>query len=144
MVSFIDEHREEHGVEPICDVLPIAPSTYYAQKQKQREPERRSARAQRDEQLCIEIMRGWHQNQEGIRVGRCRVERLMLQLGLTGAVRGGRFKLTTIPDGAAARPLGLVERNFTAGRPNQLWVSDLTYVATWRGFVYVAFVIDVY
>src|SRR5690606_35916223 len=95
MVSFIDEHREEHGVEPICDVLPIAPSTYYAQKQKQREPERRSARAQRDEQLCIEIMRVWHQNQqvygakkvwkqlnrEGIRVGRCRVERLMLQLG---------------------------------------------------------------
>ena len=158
MVSFIDEHREEHGVEPICDVLPIAPSTYYAQKQKQREPERRSARAQRDEQLCIEIMRVWHQNQqvygakkvwkqlnrEGIRVGRCRVERLMLQLGLTGAVRGRRFKLTTIPDGAAARPLDLVERNFTAERPNQLWVSDLTYVATWRGFVYVAFVIDVY
>lgn len=158
MVSFIDEHREEHGVEPICDVLPIAPSTYYAQKQKQREPERRSERAQRDEQLCIEIVRVWHQNQqvygakkvwkqlnrEGIRVGRCRVERLMLQLGLTGAVRGRRFKLTTIPDGAAARPLDLVERNFTAERPNQLWVSDLTYVATWRGFVYVAFVIDVY
>src|SRR5690606_23800896 len=82
-------------------------------------------------------------NREGIRVGRCRVERLMLQLGLTGAVRGRRFKLTTIPDGAAARPLDLVERNFTAERPNQLWVSDLTYVATWRGFVYVAFVIDV-
>src|SRR5690554_1403176 len=103
-------------------------------------------------------MRVWHQNQqvygakkvwkqlnrEGIRVGRCRVERLMLQLGLTGAVRGRRFKLTTIPDGAAARPLDLVERNFTAERPNQLWVSDLTYVATWGGFVYVAFVIDVF
>src|SRR5690606_30853812 len=87
----------------------------------------------------------WKQlNREGIRVGRCRVERLMLQPGLTGAVRGRRFKLTPIPDGAAARPLDLVERNFTAERPNQLWVSDLTYVATWRGFVYVAFVIDVY
>lgn len=158
MVSFIDEHREEHGVEPICAVLPIAPSTYYAQKQKQREPERRSPRAKRDEQLCVEIRRVWNQNQqvygakkvwkqlnrEGIRVARCTVARLMAQLGLTGAVRGRTFKVTTTPDGAASRPLDLVERNFTAERPNQLWVSDLTYVSTWRGFVYVAFVIDVY
>src|SRR5690606_38059121 len=119
MVSFIDEHREEHGVEPICDVLPIAPSTYYAQKQKQREPERRSERAQRDEQLCIEIVWVWNQNQqvygakkvwkqlnrEGIRVGRCRVERLMLRLGLTGAVRGRRFKLMTVTNAASARPV---------------------------------------
>jgi len=158
MVSFIDEHREEHGVEPICAVLPIAPSTYHAQKQKQKEPERRSVRAQRDEELCIEIMRVWNQNQqvygvkkvwkqlnrEGIRVARCTVARLMVRLGLTGAVRGRGFKLTTIPDDAAARPLDLVERNFAAKRPNQLWVSDLTYVSTWRNFVYVAFVIDVF
>ena len=158
MVSFIDEHREEYGVEPICDVLPIAPSTYYAQKQQQREPERRSTRMQRDEELCVEILRVWNQNQqvygakkvwkqlnrEGVRVARCTVARLMVQLGLTGAVRGRRFKLTTIPDDAAARPLDLVERKFAAERPNQLWVSDLTYVSTWRNFVYVAFVIDVF
>jgi len=158
MVSFIDEHREEHGVEPICALLPIAPSTYYAQKKKQVDPLRRSARAQRDERLCPEILRVWRENlqvygakkvwkqlnREGIRVARCTVARLMVQLGLSGAVRGRRFKLTTIADDAAARPQDLVERNFAAERPNQLWVSDLTYVATWRGFVYVAFVIDVY
>jgi len=158
MVSFIDEHREEHGVEPICALLLIAPSTYYAQKKKQVDPLRRSARAQRDERLCPEILRVWRENlqvygakkvwkqlnREGIRVARCTVARLMVQLGLSGAVRGRRFKLTTIADDAAARPQDLVERNFAAERPNQLWVSDLTYVATWRGFVYVAFVIDVY
>jgi transposase InsO family protein len=158
MVSFIDTHREEHGVEPICAVLPIAPSTYYAQKAKQAEPERRSARARREEQLCAEIQRAWNENQqvygakkiwkqlnrEGIRVARCTVARLMAELGLAGAVRGRRFKITTTPESGATRPMDLVERNFTADRPNQLWVSDLTYVATWRGFVYVAFVIDVY
>ena len=157
MVAFIDDHREAYGVEPICDVLPIAPSTYYAHKACQADPALRSARAQRDEELCVEVRRVWEANyrvygvrkvwrqlnREGFPVARCTVARLMGEMGLRGAVRGRRFK-TTIPDGAADRPLDLVERDFTAERPNQLWVSDLTYVATWRGFVYVAFVVDVF
>jgi transposase InsO family protein len=156
-VAFIDDHREEYGVEPICRVLPIAPSTYYAHKALEADPKRRSARAKRDEWLRGEILRVWEANfevygvrkvwrqltREGITVARCTVERLMGEMGLRGTVRGRRFK-TTIADDAAARPLDLVERDFTAVRPNQLWVSDLTYVATWRGFVYVAFVIDAF
>ncbi len=157
MVSFIDENRESYGVEPICDVLPIAPSTYYGHKGWERNPESRSPRARRDEQLHVEIRRVWDQNfqlygvrkvwrqlnREGIGVARCTVARLMGEMGLRGAVRGRRFK-TTVADEVADRPLDLVERDFRATRPNELWVSDLTYVATWRGFVYVAFVIDVF
>jgi transposase InsO family protein len=157
MVAFIDDHREAYGVEPICGVLPIAPSTYYAHNAREADPALRSARAQRDEVLRGEIQRVWEANfrvygvrkvwrqlnREGIAVARCTVARLMGEMGLRGAVRGRRLK-TTIPDGAADRPLDLVERDFTAERPNRLWVSDLTYVATWRGFVYVAFVIDAF
>jgi transposase InsO family protein len=157
MVSFIDGQRETYGVEPICAVLPIAPSTYYERKAQQAYPERLSARARRDLELQPEIRRIWEENfrvygarkvwrqlnREGIRVARCTVERLMGDLGLSGAVRGRKFK-TTITDVTAARPADLVCRDFTASRPNQLWVSDLTYVSTWQGFVYVAFVIDVF
>src|SRR5690554_5164648 len=158
MVAFIDAHRQEYGVEPMCSLLPIAPSTYYAHKARQRDPALRSARAQRDEVLREEIRRAWKDNlevygprkvwrqlkREGKAVARCTVEHLMRELRLQGAVRGGRKARTTIPREPAERPLDLVERNFSAERPNQLWVSDLTYVATWRGFVYVAFVIDAF
>ncbi len=157
MVSFIDDHREVYGVEPICRVIPIAPSTYYAHKALAADPSRRSARAQRDEWLRGEIDRVWKENfrvygaektwrqlnREGIRVARCTVERLMGDMGLEGTVRGPSRR-TTIPANESERPMDLVERNFTAERPNQLWVSDLTYVATWRGFVYVAFVVDAF
>jgi transposase InsO family protein len=158
LVAFVDDHREEYGVEPICKVLPIAPSTYYAHKAEQRDPTLRSAHAQRDEVLREDIRRVWRDNfevygprkvwrqlnREGVGVARCTVERLMSELGLQGVVRGGRKARTTIPGDTAERPLDLVERDFTAERPNQLWVSDLTYVATWRGFVYVAFVVDAF
>ena len=158
MVGFIDEHRAVYGVEPICRELPIAPSTYYGLKAIEADPSRRSTRAQRDEWLELEIGRVWEENlavygaekvwkqlkREGIGVARCTVERLMRKLGLRGAIGGRRFKTTTATDEAASRPIDLVERDFSAERPNQLWVSDLTYVATWRGFVYVAFVIDAY
>lgn len=157
MVAFIDEHRDEHGVEPICAHLPIAPSTYYEHRAKEREPDRRSERAKRDEALAVEIERVWVENRrlygvrkvwhqlrrEGFEVARCTVERLMRQLGLRGVVRGRKVR-TTIPDDAAPRPKDLVNREFVATAPNQLWVADLTYVATWMGFVYVAFVIDVF
>ena len=158
MVAFIDDHRAEYGVEPICRVLPIAPSTYYTHKSWGADPSLRSARAQRDAWLKPEIQRVfdenfvvygaekvWKQlNREGIGVARCTVARLMREMGLEGAVRGGGFKVTTIRGEDAARPLDLVERNFEVSRPNELWVSDLTYVATWRGFVYVALVIDAF
>jgi putative transposase len=158
MVSFIADHRAAYGVESICEVLPIAPSTYYERKSIARDPSKRSARAQRDAWLKGEIERVWKQNfqaygaakvwrqlnREGIRVARCTVERLMRELGLSGVTRGRRFTITTRSDESAPRPLDLVDRDFTASRPNQLWVSDLTYVATWRGFVYVAFVIDAF
>jgi transposase InsO family protein len=158
MVQFIDAHQETYGVEPICDVLPIAPSTYYLHKAQEREPERRSARARRDEQLRPDIQRVYDENQrvygakkvwkqlnrEAIPVARCTVARLMRGLGLHGAVRGRAWTHTTVPEPAMERPSDLVERRFRATRPNQLWVADLTYVATWRGFVYVAFVIDVF
>ena len=157
MVAFIDDYRAVYGVEPICKVLPIAPSTYYAHKAREGNPALRSSRAVRDEALRVEIRRVWEENRcvygarkvwrqllrEGITVARCTVERLMPAMGLRGVVRGRRCN-TTIVDDAADRPLDLVDRDFTATRPNQLWVSDLTYVATWRGFVYVAFVIDVF
>lgn len=156
-MAFIDDHRQEYGVESICGVLPIAPSTYYSHKAREADPSLRSARAERDERLRTEIERVWESNfrvygvrkvwrqlnREGFVVARCTVARLMSEMGLHGAVRGRRFKTTVAAD-AADRPLDLVERDFSAERPNQLWVSDLTYVATWRGFVYVAFVIDVF
>jgi transposase InsO family protein len=157
MVAFIDENRGEFGVEPICAEVPIAPSTYYALKAKQADPSKRSPRAKRDAELCPAIQRVWKENlevygaekvwkqlnRESVRVARCTVERLMRDLGLQGAVRGRAFKVTT-QSGEAERPSDLVDRNFKASRPNQLWVSDFTYVATWRGFAYVAFVIDVF
>ena len=157
MTAFIDDHKYVYGVEPICSVLPIAPSTYYEQKACQADPSRLSDRARRDAALMVEIERVfnenrqvygarkvWRQlNREGFPVARCTVERLMRQMGLQGVVRGKKVR-TTVPDEAAARPTDLVERDFTASHPNQLWVADLTYVATWSGFVYTAFVIDAY
>jgi putative transposase len=158
MTGFIDDHRNVYGVESICAVLPIAPSTYFRQKAQQADPARRSARAQRDDQLRAIIRRIWTEHfqvygprkvwrqmgRENLRVARCRVRRLMREMGLTGAVRGRAWVTTTQSQPAADRPGDLVDRHFTATRPNQLWVSDFTYVATWHGFVYVAFVIDVF
>jgi transposase InsO family protein len=158
MVAFIDAHREHYGVEPICEVLPMAPSTYYEHKARQADPGRLPPRVQRDRELESQIQRVWDENfqvygvrkawralkREDIEVARCTVERLMARLGLRGAVRGRAFKTTTVADSALARPQDRVKRNFAAERPNALWVSDLTYVATWQGFVYVAFVIDAY
>jgi transposase InsO family protein len=152
MIAYIDEEKERFGVEPICKHLPVAPSTYY--DAKSRPP---SARAVRDEKLKAEIRRVHAENfgvygarkvwrqlvREGFRVARCTVERLMRELGLEG-VRRGKKKRTTIPDEEAIRPADLVNRDFTAPGPNRLWVADLSYVATWSGFVYVAFVIDAY
>jgi putative transposase len=158
MVAFIDDHRKTYGVEPICRVLPIAPSTYCRRKAEQRDPTRRSARAQQDEGLRAIIRRIWKEHhqvygprkvwrqmgREGLRVARCRVRRLMRDMGLAGAVRGRAWTTTTQSSPTPEPPGDLVDRHFTATRPNQLWVADLTYVATWRGFVYVAFVIDVF
>jgi putative transposase len=152
VIAYIDAHRDRFGVEPICRALQFAPRTYYAAKA--RPP---SARAVRDEQLRPEIVRVhadnfgvygaakvWAQlNCEGIGVARCTVERLMADLGLRGAVRG-RPARTTIADDTADRPRDLVDRQFAAAAPNRLWVADLTYVRTWSGFVYVAFVTDVF
>jgi putative transposase len=152
MIAYIDRNRHRYGVEPICRMLPIAPSTYY---QHTKGP--RSARAVRDAQLKVEIRRVhgehfgvygarkvWRQlHREGIAVARCTVERLMGELGLEG-VRRGKPRRTTTPDTSTTRPADLVERDFSATRPNQLWVADLTYVTTWSGFVYVALVIDAF
>ena len=157
MVSFIDAYRCDHGVEPICAQLPIAPSTYYEHKARAFDPERLPKRIKRDLQLEIEIRRVyeanfklygarkvWRQlNREDIEVARCTVERLMRRLSLKGVRRGAKRR-TTISDVTQQRPLDLVNRQFTATRPNQLWVADITFVATWSGFVYVAFVIDVF
>ena len=157
MVSFIDAHRDTHGVEPICRVLPIAPSSYYEYKARQADPERLPERAKRDAVLRCEIQRVWDENfqvygvrkvwrqlkREEIKVARCTVERLMGEMGLAGAVRGKKCK-TTMADKIADGPADLVKRDFSASGPNQLWVADLTYVATWLGFVYVAFIIDVF
>ena len=158
MVTFIDDHRDEYGVEPICRVLPIAPSTYHARKAMEVDPSLRSARAQRDELLKPEIRRVWMQNfqvygakkvwkqlnRADICVARCTVARLMSDLGLRGAVRGRRFKVTTHSVDGTERPLDLVNREFAASRPNELWVSDLTYVRAGHAVVFVAFVIDVF
>ena len=158
MVRFIDDHRDRYGVEPICAVLPIAPSTYFRHKVQHADPDRRSARAREDDVLRAIIRRIWNENhqvygprkvwkqmgREGLRAARCRVRRLMRDMGLAGAVRGRAWVTTTHPDTATPQPPDLVARHFSATRPNQLWVSDFTYVATWRGFVYVAFVIDVF
>jgi transposase InsO family protein len=157
MVSFIDEHRAEYGVESICAQLPIAPSMYYAHKARQADPERLPSRLRRDRALVLAIRRVneenfcvygarkvWRQlGREGQVVARCTVERLMRAQGLRGVVRGRKCR-TTIADDSAARALDRVNRQFRASRPNQLWVADFTYVATWAGFVYVAFVIDVF
>ena len=158
MVALIDQHRDTYGVESICATLPIAPSTYFLHKAAQATPASRCARAQRDDELRADIRRVWdahHQvygprkvwrqlRREGVRAARCTVERLMRDMDLQGAVRGRAWTITTQADPATTRPADLVERQFTATRPNQLWVADFTYVATWRGFVYVAFVIDVF
>ena len=158
MVQFIDDHRDAYGVESICTVVPIAPSTYFWHKARHADPTRRSARVHRDDGWRREIQRVWDDNQQvygprkvwrqlrrdGHRVARCTVGRLMRAMGLRGAVRGRAWVTTTQADSGADRPVDLVDRHFVATRPNQLWVSDFTYVATWRGFVYVAFVIDVF
>ncbi|WP_411955742.1 IS3 family transposase [Burkholderia pseudomallei] len=155
--AFIDQHRDTFGVEPICKVLRIAPSGYRRHAAQLRDPSRLSARAKRDALLQPEIKRVWQtnmqvygadkvwkqMNREGISVARCTVERLMKRQGLRGVSRGKRIR-TTIPDASAPRPLDRVNRQFKADRPNQLWVSDFTYVSTWRGWLYVAFVIDVF
>jgi transposase InsO family protein len=157
MIAFIDEHRARHGVEPICRVLPIAPSTYHAHAARRADPGKLPARAQRDITLRSEIRRVYEENfrvygvrkvwrqllREGTAVARCTVARLMRTMGLQGVVRGKRVR-TTISNAAAPCPLDRVNRQFKAPRPNALWVSDFTYVATWVGFVYVAFVIDVF
>ncbi len=157
MIAFIDDHRQVHGVEPICKVLPIAPSTYRAHAARRRDPDRRPARARRDEVLKVEVGRVFEENfavygvrkvwrqlrREGFDVARCTVERLMREMGLFGAIRGKPVK-TTRSDKAAPCPLDRVNRRFQPPAPDRLWVSDFTYVATWAGFVYVAFVIDAY
>jgi transposase InsO family protein len=157
MIAFIDDHRGEFGVETICKVLPIAPSTYQAHAARRVDATRLPARARRDLGLRADIRRVhtanfgvygvrkvWRQlGREGISVARCTVARLMRQMGLQGAVRGREVR-TTVSNPAAACPLDRVNRQFRAPRPNALWLSDFTYVATWQGFVYVAFVIDAY
>ena len=153
MIAYIDQHKDRYGVEPICRVLPIAPSTYYQHAKRGR----RRPRRVRDAQLKVEIAqvhaehfgvygarKVWRQlHREGIAVARCTVERLMGELG-PGGRRRGKPRRTTTPDATAPRPADLVARDFSATRPNQLWVADLTYVATWSGLVYVAFVIDAF
>ena len=157
MIAFIDDHREVYGVEPICRVLPIAPSTYHAHVAQRADPAKASPRARQDLLLMEQIQRVqkanfgvygarkvWRQlGREGIAVARCTVERLMRQMGLRGAVRGKETR-TTIADKASPCPADKVNRQFWAPHPNALWVSGFTYVATWQGFVYVAFVIDVF
>jgi len=157
MIAFIDDHREAHGVEPICRVLPIAPSTYHARAAGRRDPAKLSARARHDVCLREKIQRVFDENfgvygarkvwrqliRQGETVARCTVERLMRAMGLQGVVRGKPIR-TTVSDKAAPCPLDKVNRQFVTDRPNTLWVSDFTYVATWQGFVYVAFVIDAF
>ena len=157
MITFIEEHRDDFGVEPICRVLLIAPSTYYARAAIARDPDLSCDRAKSDARDSEEIKRVheqsggrygvrkvWHElRREGQDIARCTVERLMITLGLQGVVRGKK-KRTTIPDPAQPCPHDKVNRAFTATAPNQLWVSDFTYVSSWMGMVYVAFVIDVF
>ena len=153
----MDTHRGTFGVEPICSALQIAPSGYRRHAARQRDLDRRSRREKRDAMLMPEIQRVWRANlqvygadkvwhqlgREGFTVARCTVERLMRKLGIQG-VRRGKVVRTTISDGAAICPLDKVNRQFRAERPNQLWVSDFTYVSTWQGWLYVAFVVDVF
>jgi transposase InsO family protein len=155
--TFVSEHRARFGVEPICKVLLIAPSTYYAYAARSAHPERRSARAKRDAALALEVQRVQRENfavygvrkvwralrRERFEVARCTVARLMKGLGLRGVIRGTRVR-TTISNPAAPCPLDHVKRQFKARGPNELWVSDFTYVSSWQGFVYVAFIIDVF
>ena len=157
MIAFIDDHREAHGVESICKVLPIAPSTFRDHVAKRADPGKLPARAKRDTILKPEVLRVFKENfyvygvrkvwrqlkREGTDVARCTVARLMKAMGLQGVIRGRSVK-TTVRDKALPCPLDRVNRQFKALRPNALWVSDFTYVSTWSGFVYVAFVIDVY
>jgi putative transposase len=157
VIAFIDDHREAYGVEPICRVLPIAPSTYHAHVARRRNPTEASPRARRDAELKKEIARVFEANlevygarkiwrqlgREGIVVARCTVERLMRSMGIRGVVRGEPPR-TTVPDKALPGPADRVKRLFKAPRPNALWVADFTYVATRSGFVYVAFVIDAF
>ena len=157
MIAFIDEHREVHGVEPICRVLPIAPSTYHAHAARRADPAKLPARARSDATLMVDIRRVFEANfcvygvrkvwrqlaREGIVAARCTVARLMRVMGLHGVVRGKKVR-TTVPGPAAACPLDRVSRQFKAPRPNALWVADFTYVATWSGLVYVAFVVDAF
>ena len=157
MIAFIDEHRTSHGVEPICRELPIAPSTYHAEIGRRADPSKAPPRVRRDVALRGEIRRVWEENfgvygvrkvwrqlgRKGVSVARCPVARLMRQMGLHGIVRGKSVR-TTISDKATPCPLDRVNRDFKAPAPNLLWVSDFTFVATWSGFVYAAFVIDAY
>ncbi len=155
--QLIDKHRQSFGVEPLCRVLQVSPSAYRRHAARLRDRSRRSARAIRDEELAVQIHRVWQENYEvyGARkvwrqmhrehqvVARCTVERLMREMGLCGVTRGKTVK-TTQPDPDNANPRDLVKRQFTAERPNQLWVADFTFVSTWQGFAYVAFIVDVY
>lgn len=157
MIAFIKEHRRVCGVEPICRVLQIAPSTFYAHLAVANDPDKASNRAKRDAELRSEMKRVWEDNRsvygarklwhamkrEKFGIARCTVERLMRDMGIEGVRRGKKVK-TTWPDKALPRPMDRVNRQFRATMPNQLWVSDFTYVSTWQGFVYVAFVIDTF
>ena len=157
MIAFIDDHRQAYGVEPICKVLPIAPYTYHTHAARRADSSKLPTRARSDVALMVQIRRVFEENfyvygvrkvwrqlaREGIKAARCTVARLMRRMGLQGIVRGRKVR-TTVPNPAVACPLDHVNRQFRAPRPNALWVSDFTYVATWSGFVYVAFVIDAF
>ncbi|MEY8690076.1 MAG: IS3 family transposase [Leptothrix sp. (in: b-proteobacteria)] len=157
MYGLVDAHRDVHGVEPICAVLQIAPSAYRRHAARRRDPALRSLRSQRDVALMPVVEQVWdanlqvygadkvwkQMNREGVEVARCTVERLMRRLGLRG-VRRGKVVRTTVSDNKAPCPQDKVNRQFKAERPNQLWVSDFTYVSTWQGWLYVAFVVDVF
>ena len=158
MIRFIDEHRADYGVESICQQLPLSVSTYYWHKERERQPEKLAERVKRDQRLLSDIQRVWDENEqvygarkvwlqlnrEKLPVARCTVERLMKQLGIQGVSRAMTSTYTTISDADQDKPQDRVNRQFVADAPNQLWVADITYVPTWSGFVYVAFVIDVY
>jgi putative transposase len=157
VIAFVDQNRQQHGVESLCKALQIAPSGYRRHAARRRNPALLPARAKRDAALLPQVQNTWdahHQvygadklwkqlRREQVLVARCTVERLMRRLGLRGVMRGKAVR-TTVPDPKASCPQDRVNRQFKAERPNQLWVSDFTYVSTWQGFVYVAFVIDVY
>jgi putative transposase len=157
MIAFIDDHRTTHGVESICRVLPIAPSTYYARLAVRADPSKGSVRSQNDAMLQPKIQKVWDDNwrvygvrkawrqlrREGVEVARCTVARLMANMGLRGIIRGKPTK-TTFPDTSVPCPRDKVNRQFRALSPNTLWVSDFTYVSTWQGFAYVAFIIDTF